>query len=83
MPKLSESTLRAAALLLALRFLESSPDVGIVGPRIRLLDGKLDQACRRSFKTPSTYIYKWTGISRLFPRSRRFGRYYLYVFGRN
>jgi GT2 family glycosyltransferase len=60
-----------------LHFLESNPDVGIVGPRIRLLDGRLDQACRRSFKTPGIYLYKWTGISRLFPHSRRFGRYYL------
>ncbi len=61
----------------ALAYLESHPDVSILGPKILLPDGRLDPAARRSFKTPETYLYKVTGLSRVFPRHRRFGRYYL------
>ena len=65
------------SLGVALRFLDGHPDVGVVGARIVLDDGRIDPASRRSFKTPETYLYKMTGLSRLFPKDRRFGRYYL------
>ena len=61
----------------ALAYLESHQDVSILGHKILLPDGRLDPAARRSFKTPETYLYKVTGLSRVFPRHRRFGRYYL------
>ena len=60
-----------------LRFLDEHPDVGILGARILLPNGRLDPPARRSFKTPVTYFYKALGLSRAFPRHRRFGRYYL------
>jgi GT2 family glycosyltransferase len=37
----------------------------------------LDLACRRSFPTPEVSFYRLIGLSRLFPHSRRFGRYNL------
>ncbi len=58
-------------------FADAHPDVGIVGPRLLLMDGTLDLACRRSFPTPEVSFYRLTGLSKLFPRSRRFGRYNL------
>jgi len=61
----------------ALAFMKSHPEVGIVGPKILLPNGQTDPACHRSFKTPMTYVYKVSGLSRLFPQSKRFGRYYL------
>ena len=51
--------------------------MGILGARILLPDGRLDPPARRSFKTPATYFYKSVGLSRAFPRHRRYGRYYL------
>lgn len=51
--------------------------VGIAGPKLVLLDGSLDLACRRSFPTPEISFYRMVGLSKLFPRSRRFGRYNL------
>ena len=65
------------ALAAAIEFLEDTPDVSILGPKILLPDGRLDPAAHRSFKTPATYLYRVTGLSRLFPRHRSFGRYYL------
>ncbi len=49
--------------------------VGVVGPKLVLPSGELDWACRRGFPTPAVSMYRMLGLSRLFPRSRRFGRY--------
>jgi GT2 family glycosyltransferase len=56
-------------------YLESHPEVGACGPKLLLADGSLDLACRRGFPTPEVAFYRMTGLSRLFPRSPRFGRY--------
>ena len=57
------------------RYLDEHPAVGCVGPRLVLPDGSLDLACRRSFPTPAVSFWRITGLSKLFPRSRLFGRY--------
>ncbi len=57
--------------------LDAHPETGVAGPRLVLPDGRLDLACRRSFPTPEVAFYRLTGLSLLFPRSRRFGRYNL------
>ena len=56
-------------------FLEAQPGVGACGPKLVMADGSLDVACRRSFPTPEVAFYRMAGLSKLFPRSPRFGRY--------
>jgi len=56
-------------------FLLVRPDAGAVGPRLNRPDGRLDHSARRAFPTPSVALYRLSGLSRLFPRSPRFGRY--------
>jgi GT2 family glycosyltransferase len=56
-------------------FLLTRQDAGAVGPRLVRADGSLDPDARRSFPAPSTLLYRTVGLSRLFPRSPRFGRY--------
>ncbi len=56
-------------------YLDAHPGVGVAGPRLVMLDGRLDLACRRSFPTPEISLWRMTGLSKLFPRNRRFGRY--------
>src|SRR6266567_3559902 len=51
------------------------PDAGAVGPRLLMPDGSLDPDARRAFPVPSTLFYQTVGLSRLFPRSTRFGRH--------
>ncbi len=72
-----DAALTPGALDLLVDYLVEHPNVGAVGPRVVLPDGSLDLACRRSFPTPEVSFYRMAGLSRLFPRSRRFGRYNL------
>ena len=60
-----------------LEFMEAHPDVGAAGPKLVRQDGSLDKACRRSFPSPENALYRLLGLSRLFPRHPRFGRYNL------
>lgn len=65
------------ALRLMLDRFDADPQIGAGGPRLVLPDGKLDLACRRSFPTPQVAMWRMLGLSRLFPKSRLFGRYNL------
>jgi len=65
------------ALARMLDFMAEHPDAGVAGPKLVLLDGSLDLACRRSFPTPEIAFHRLLGLSRFFPRSRHFGRYNL------
>ena len=51
------------------------PDAGGVGPRLTLPSGRLDPDARRAFPIPSSLFYQTVGLSKLFPRSPRFGRH--------
>lgn len=63
------------ALFSMVRFMDARPDAGVAGPKLVLEDGSLDLACRRSFPTPEVSFYRFSGLSKLFPRHPRFGRY--------
>ncbi|MEK7216476.1 MAG: glycosyltransferase family 2 protein [Chloroflexota bacterium] len=65
------------ALARAVAYLDAQPGIGVVGAKLVRQDGSLDLACRRSFPTPAVSCYRMLGLSRLFPHSRRFGRYNL------
>jgi GT2 family glycosyltransferase len=56
-------------------FLLTRPDAGAVGPQLLLPNGKLEPDARRAFPIPSTLFYETVGLSKLFPRSPRFGRH--------
>jgi N-acetylglucosaminyl-diphospho-decaprenol L-rhamnosyltransferase len=72
-----DTELPPTALQHLVDFLDARPDVAVVGPKLVRPDGSLDLACRRSFPEPEVAFYKMVGLSRLFPKSRRFGRYNL------
>ncbi len=57
--------------------LKTHPEAGVIGPKLLKPDGSMHLACRRSFPTPAVAFYRVSGLSRLFPRSPRFGRYNL------
>ena len=58
-----------------LKFMDNNPTVGAAGPKLVRPDGSLDLACRRAFPTPEISFYRMVGLSKLFPTSKKFGRY--------
>ena len=54
---------------------EDRQDVGAASCKLVLPDGNLDPSCRRSFPTPLVSFYRMLGLSKIFPRSPRFGKY--------
>ena len=60
-----------------LRFMEEHADAGGLG--VKMIDGKgkfLPES-KRGLPTPWVAFYKIFGLAKLFPRSRRFGKYHL------
>lgn len=57
------------------QYMDRRPEIGVAGPKLVLVDGSLDLACRRSFPTPLVSFYRFSGLSKLFPTHPRFGRY--------
>ena len=58
-------------------FMDEHPDAGGLG--VRMVDGKgrfLPES-KRGLPTPQVAFYKIFGLSKLFPKSKRFGRYHL------
>ena len=58
-------------------FLDLHPDAGAAGVMMLNADGTVAPESRRGGPTPLTSFYKLSGLCRMFPRSPRFGRYYL------
>ena len=61
----------------SLEFYKAGKDIGALTCKLILPNGKLDLACRRSFPTPSVAVYRILGLSRIFPKSKLFGKYNL------
>jgi len=57
------------------RFMDAHPDAGAAGCAILNPDGTFALESRRAFPTPAVAFYRVSGLSRLFPKSERFGRY--------
>ena len=70
-----DTKLPPTALSEMIKFMDATPEAGAAGPKLLLLDGSLDLACRRSFPTPEVSAYRMLGLSKLFSRSPRFARY--------
>ena len=63
--------------LKVISFMDNHPDAGGLG--VRMLDGKgvfLPES-KRGLPTPTVAFYKIFGLSKLFPKSKKFGQYHL------
>ena len=58
-----------------IKLMDEHSDFGISGPKLVRLDGSLDLACRRGFPSVEVSFWRLTKLSKIFPRSQRFGRY--------
>lgn len=62
-----------------LGFAGAHPDAAAVGCRLIGPDGNVQQSCR-SFPDPLGILFEYTRLSRVFPKSRRFGSYRMTYF---
>ena len=64
-------------LLQFVEFMEAHPEAGGAGAYMLHVDGTFAPESRRGLPTPFVAFCKMTGLTKLFPKSRLLGRYYL------
>lgn len=69
-----DTIVKSHALQKMSRYLDGHLEVGAIGPKLLKENGEIQYSCARSFPTPATWFFKYALLSRLFPRSRVFGR---------
>ena len=70
-----DTVVNKEALLKTYEFLYSSEKIGIVTCRVNLQNGNLDDACHRGFPTPWNSFCYFSGLSKIFPKTKLFGGY--------
>lgn len=73
----SDTVLMDSCLDSCIDYMDKHIDVGVLGCKVVLPDGRLDAACKRGFPTPTASLYKFLGLPKLFPKSKVFGQYNL------
>jgi GT2 family glycosyltransferase len=66
-----------AAYLHCLQRLQAEPDIGVISPKLVMLDGEMDLACRRSIPTVWDGFCRALGLASKFPRVALFAGYNL------
>ncbi len=66
----------ASNLDVLIQFMNETPSAGIITPLLLLDNGKPDPACHRGEPTPWAAFTYFSGLERLFPKSRWFGQYH-------
>lgn len=62
-------------------FMDSNPDAGALGVRMIDGQGKFLPESKRGLPDPEVALYKMIGLNKLFPRSKKFGKYHLGYLG--
>lgn len=60
-----------------LSFMDNHPKAGGAGVMMYKADGSVAKESRRGLPSPATAFYKMCGLCNLYPRNRRFGKYYM------
>ncbi len=63
-------------ILLLLKFLRKNKKIGVVTPKLKLRDGRMDSDCHRGFPTPWGAFCYFSGLEKIFPRNRLFSQYH-------
>jgi GT2 family glycosyltransferase len=71
----NDTVIKKGAIKGLMNLIKAHPDAGAVGPKLINSDGTIQYQCRRSFPSPLNSFLYFSGVSRLFPKSRVFGAY--------
>jgi len=72
-----DTVVREDSFSACLEFMNAHPEAGALG--VKMIDGKgkfLPES-KRGLPTPEVALYKMLGLNKLFPKSKRFGKYHL------
>jgi GT2 family glycosyltransferase len=72
----SDTIIEKNTLTKAVRYIRENSRADIVGIKIMLKNGKLDNGCKRGFPTPLASLFYFTRLDKTFPQSRKFGAYH-------
>lgn len=72
-----DTLVRDETFRVCIGFMDSHPDAGAMGVKMINGKGRYLPESKRAVPTPLTAFYKISGLTSLFPHSKRFGRYYL------
>lgn len=72
----SDTEIKPHALKEMAAFMDNNPKVGAVTPKTMLISGGMDPDCHRGFPTPWASLTYFSGLEKLFPRSKIFGQYH-------
>ncbi|MFH1336028.1 MAG: glycosyltransferase family 2 protein [Candidatus Zixiibacteriota bacterium] len=69
-----DTEVRENSLISMIQFMEENPRTGALGPQLLNPDGTVQPSCRE-FPTYATLLWEFSGLSRLFPKSKIFGHW--------
>lgn len=72
-----DTLVQGGTLKIMVKFMDENPKVGAATCRVELANGQLDQACHRGFPTVWNSFCYFSGLEKLFPKSRIFAGYSL------
>lgn len=72
----SDTKIVPEGLVKMMEFMEQNPGIGASTPKTMLFSGGMDPDCHRSFPTPWASICYFSGLEKLFPKSKLFGQYH-------
>ncbi len=72
-----DTLVRANAISTTLRYLSAHPQVGAATCKVELPNGIIDEGCHRGFPTPWNALCHFSGLSKIFNKSKWFSGYIL------
>jgi hypothetical protein len=73
----SDTLMQENTLRRSIEYMDANSDIGCLGVKNVLTDGSVDSSGKRGFPTPFNSLCYLLGLSKLFPKSKRFGGYKL------
>jgi len=77
----SDTEVNEDCLLTMVKFMDANPHVGLSTCKLLLANGNIDPACHRGFPTPWAAFTYFSGLERLFPKTKIFSGYHLWYKG--
>lgn len=72
----SDTQVFSDSFVKALSFMESKPKCGLMTVRVELQNGEIDPASHRGLPTPWSALTYFSGLEKIFPRTKLFGQYH-------